>query len=198
METPKFNNIPNDSIRIKYNRNAGGNMSLDAWLSRSVAVVGVVFASSKANGMQVLVTKRSMSMLDEKGKHGVPCGYLDYNETCYDAMLREVYEETSLYIPQYHNQLMFNNNQKPFTIHDRPTDNRQNVSLLYITVLDFDEDLDSFPQYVEKYQDKETDKVEWMKLIDFYNQYDSEYAWAFKHNETIKEALKFFNNNYNK
>ena len=37
----------------------------------------------------------------------------------------------------------------------------------------------------KKYTDKETALVKWMSLMDFYNKYE----WAFKHNETIKEAL---------
>jgi len=197
MEKPKFNNTPNDRIQIRHTTKTGVN-NFNAFLSRSVAVVGVVFAMPLVGGIQVLVTKRSMKMMDEKGKFGVPCGYLDYDETTHDAMIREVYEETSLYLPEYKDYIIFDNNKIPFAIHDRPTDNRQNVSLLFVTVLDFHENMEKFPIDVEKYHDHESELVKWMPLWDFYNKFDVEYEWAFKHNETIKDAIKFFNSNFNK
>lgn len=193
MNTPKFNNTPNERIQFRYQSNYG-TTALDYWISRAVAVVGVVFAVTSKNGMHVLVTKRSMKMRDEAGKYGVPCGYLDWDESGHEGMMREVYEETSLYLPDYQKYLVRNDNNMPFTVHDNPKkDNRQNVSLIYYTMLDFFNDEDAFPLSVEKYTDKETELVKWMPLMDFYNKYDNEYEWAFRHNETIKEALQAFN-----
>jgi ADP-ribose pyrophosphatase YjhB (NUDIX family) len=180
MNIPKFNNIPNQHV--------------DFWISRAVAVVGVVFATPL---LQVLTTTRTKGMRDEAGKHGLPCGYLDWNENGFEAMVREVFEETSLYLPDYKDYLINNNNEKPFTVHDSPSrDARQNVSLIYLSAYDFHDAMDKFPVDIEGYKDKETAEVRWMSFIDFFNKYEREYEWAFRHNETIREALSFFNKNF--
>lgn len=177
MTEPKFNNKPNRQI----------------WISRAIAVVGIVFVIVE-NSMKVLITKRSDKMMDEAGKHGMPCGYLDWNEKAFDAMVREVYEETSLYLPDYKDYLVNNNNEKPFTIHDTPDrDRRQNVSLIYLSVYNMSARPDLFPVDILNYKDNETAEVQWMTLSDFYLKYNYEYTWAFNHNETLIEAVKHFN-----
>jgi 8-oxo-dGTP pyrophosphatase MutT (NUDIX family) len=191
METPKkFNNTPNERIQFRYTTK-NGTQALDYWISRAVAVVGVVFAI-KENNMHVLITKRSDKMRDEAGKFGVPCGYLDWDETGFEGMTREVYEETSLYLPDYKNYLVYNNNEKPFIIKDNPKDNRQNISMIYISVYNFNPRPDLFPVNVETYKDKETAMVKWMPLIEFYGKYN-EMEWAFHHDDTIKLAVEQFN-----
>ncbi len=190
-DKPKFNNTPNDHFQMRY-ATQQGTTRLDYWLSRSVAVVGAVVAMHPISGMNILVTKRTMQMRDEAGKHGIPCGYLDWDESCFEAMTREVYEETSLYLPDY-KEFLLGSNDKPVGIHDQPTrDKRQNVSLIYLSVYDFHEKMDAFPLHVEKYSDKETELVKWMPLSEFYGRYDMEYEWAFRHNETIKEVMSYF------
>jgi 8-oxo-dGTP pyrophosphatase MutT (NUDIX family) len=194
MEKPKFKNIPNDHVTFGFHSpHSGISVRQDYFISRAVAVVGVVFISIVGDNMRVLVTKRSEKMRDEAGKYGVPCGYLDWNETLYDAMVREVYEETSLYLPNYEEFLVTNNNKKSFTVHDKPTDNRQNVSHIFLSVYDFNKNVSNVPTEIESYKDKETAEVMWMSLLEFYQKYDTEYSWAFNHNETIKDALKFYN-----
>lgn len=193
MDKPKFNNKPNPHV---INKVIEGNMYVvnhDYFISRAIAVVGVVFISVVGKNMSVLVTKRSEKMRDEAGKYGVPCGYLDWGETLYEAMVREVYEETSLYLPDYEEFLVTNNNKKSFTVHDEPSDNRQNVSHIFLSIYDFNENVSKVPTEVESYKDKETAEVMWMSLLDFYQKYDAEYSWAFNHNETIKDAVKFYN-----
>lgn len=191
MEKPKFNNTPNDHIIVRHITNQGSH-KIDAWVSRSVAVVGIVFIIVE-NTMKVLIGKRSKNMLDEAGKYGIPCGYLDWDESAFEAMTREVYEETSLYLPEYKDYLIYNNCEQPILIRDNPTNNRQNVSLIYLSVYNMNDRPDLFPNHVLNYSDKETEKVEWMKIVDFYLKYEKEYQWAFNHNETIKVAIKHFN-----
>jgi len=194
-EVRKFNNRPNYHLRYNYNDGRGLKIDQDFWISRSVAVVGVVFAV-KNDGMYVLITKRSQKMLDEAGKYGVPCGYLDYDETTHEAMIREVYEETSVYLPEYEKQLIFNNNKQPIYINDNPNNKRQNVSHIYLSVFDFVEnEPDKFPLFAETFTNKETAMVKWMKMIEFYSTYD-DYQWAFNHDDTIKDAMRFFNENF--
>ena len=162
------------------------------FLSRSVAVVGVIFAYTN-EGIKVLITQRSKHMMDEKLKFCVPCGYLDYDENCWNAMFREVFEETSLYLPDFKDQVIFDNNKQPFKIKDEPLeDKRQNVSMLYTMFLNF-KDSDNFPSYVEKYTCREVKKVFWMNYSDFIENKDMQ--WAFNHDETIKQAFKFITKN---
>ncbi|MFA5366349.1 MAG: NUDIX domain-containing protein [Dehalococcoidia bacterium] len=192
---PKFNNTPNEHV-VLIQESTIKRTVLDYWISRAVAVVGVVFSNPFDGGMQVLTVKRSAEMRDEAGKWGLPCGYLDWNENGYEGMVREVYEETSLYLPNYQKYLI-NNNEKPFTVHDSPNrDARQNVSLIYLSVYDFHNETVEFPLYIEKYTDKETAEVKWMPMLDFFGKYEREYEWSFRHNETIREALEFFNRNF--
>ena len=87
----KFNNTPNTLHTIE------GRMVPE---SRSVAVVGVIVAIDKHTSLSylgckdiyVLAEKRSRNM-DSPGKWCLPCGYLDWDETGPEALIREVYEE---------------------------------------------------------------------------------------------------------
>jgi len=195
MEKPKFNNTPNEHFRMQYN-GQHGNVGLDYWVSRAPAVVGIVFAFGVEGGTRVLVIKRSKNMRDEPLKYGAPSGYLDWDESGFEAMTREVYEETSLYLPIYEPFLIFDNNQQPFFVQSDPTkDKNQNVSLTYVLAYDFNSDPECFPEEIEKYTDHETEKVQWLKLSDFYN---AMYEWAFNHDERIKWALEYFNKNFNR
>lgn len=196
MKAPKFNNIPNERIQIRY-QSKNGIVSLDYFISRAIAVVGVVFAIIDDGIMNVLISKRSEKMRDEAGKIGVPCGYLDWQETLHEAMMREVYEETSMYLPDYDKYLLFNNNGEPFKTKDKPKeDKRQNVSHIYLSVYDFrGENADKFPVDVVKFSCKETAWVKWFTMSEFFTTYMN-YEWAFQHDETIRLALDFFNKNF--
>jgi ADP-ribose pyrophosphatase YjhB (NUDIX family) len=192
-----FENRPNGRIRLKYNFN-GNNTELDYFISRAPAVVGVVLICGVDN-MKVLVSKRSDKMMDEAGKMGVPCGYLDWDETGYFGMMREVYEETSFFMPDFEKYQIFNNNKQPFFVKDNPkTDKRQNVSLLYVTAYDFINEPDAFPlAEIEAFSCKETAMVKLMNMSEFYGT-SLKYDWAFNHDETIKSAMQFFNKNFNR
>lgn len=189
MSVPKFNNRQNENIKIKTNE-----VDIDVHISRSVAVVGVVMVYYD-NNFNVLITKRSEKMADEPGKISLPCGYLDWDERLYEAMIREVSEETSLYLPDYKKYLIFDNDKKHFHFNDDPTSKRQNITLSYISVYDFKDNMTDFPLHVENYSCEETSWVKWMKII---TAYKKDYDWAFNHDDTIKNALNFFNNNYKK
>jgi len=167
------------------------NPHLDIWISRAPAVVGIVLAFGVEGGSRVLVIKRSENMPDEPNKYGAPSGYLDWDESGFEGMTREVYEETSLYLPDFDPFLIFNNYEQPFYVHSDPTtDKMQNVSLTYVMVYDFHKEPDFFPLDIENYTDTETAKVEWLKLQDFYN---SKYEWAFNHNKRIEMAVRYYN-----
>lgn len=190
MSEIKFNNKPNTYFSMQHSSNR-----VSGFISRSVAVVGVVFALDAVGHMHVLVTKRSGKMMDEPHKLCVPCGYLDWDETTYQAMIREVYEETSLYLYDFKNFIIFDNEKQPFTINDSPENNRQNVSFLYVTFLDFHRAMDKFPLEVENFKTKEIEYAKWIHVYDIYNTVEDE--WAFNHNEVIKQAISFYNKNLN-
>lgn len=189
MTIPKFKNRQNENLQFKYK-----DTNVNVHISRSVAAVGVIFANTD-DGFRVLITKRSETMIDEPGKISLPCGFLDWDETVYEAMIREVCEETSLYLPDYEKYLIFDNDKKHIEMKDLPNTIRQNVTLIYINMFDFKDNMIDFPYEIESFSCKETSSVKWLKLVDFYQ---SDYYWAFNHDDTIKNALKFFNKNYQK
>jgi len=191
MIKPIFKNKPNPHVINKVWEENKLVVNHDFWISRAPAVVGIIFAFGVEGGSRVLVIKRSENMRDEPNKYGAPSGYLDWDETGFNAMTREVYEETSMYLPNYDPFLIFNNHEQPFYVHSDPkTDKNQNVSLTYLMVYDFHNEPDFFPLEIEKHTDHETAEVLWLKLFDFYN---AKYVWAFNHNKRIEAALKFFN-----
>ena len=186
---PIFNNTPNEHFRMSY-QTPQANLELDYWISRAPAVVGIVFAFGVEGGSRVLVIKRSAKMRDEPLKYGAPSGYLDWDENGFEAMTREVYEETGMYLPDYSPFLIFDNDEQPFYVHTDPlTDKNQNISLTYRMVYDFSRESDFFPQEIEKYKDGETQQVLWLRLQDFYN---SQYDWAFNHNNRIEMAMRYY------
>ena len=195
MDSPKFNNRPNAHVKYYYSDERGVKVQQDFFVSRATAVVGVVFAFT-SDGPKILISKRSGTMRDEPNKYGLPCGYLDWNETRHEAMIREVYEETSLYLPDYNKYLLFNNDGEPFKTKDKPEEDvRQNISHIYLSVFDFTIYMEKFPIGVEYFTCKETALVKWMGLEEFFSTYPK-YEWAFNHDETIKAAFAFFNNAY--
>jgi NAD+ diphosphatase len=68
------------------------------WISRSIAVVTILVACNKFNEQCVLIVQRGTGTPDPEfvGKYCLPCGYLDYNETCVEAAVRELKEETGM------------------------------------------------------------------------------------------------------
>ena len=66
------------------------------WFSRSVAVTLVTFFIDKDKKVYVLASKRGKGTPDPEfvGSWNVCCGYLDFNETCKQAAVRETFEET--------------------------------------------------------------------------------------------------------
>jgi ADP-ribose pyrophosphatase YjhB (NUDIX family) len=194
MTIPKFNNVPNERIQLRYTTNSGKQVDLDYFISRSVAVVGVVIAST-LNGMYVLIAQRSKNMRDEALKFGVPCGYLDWNENAHEAMVREICEETSLHLPDFEKYIIFDNNKQPYCVKSSPSENHQNVSLLFVTVVDLYAEMQLFPYDIEKFTCHETSMVKWMPFVEFITNRKN-IEWAFNHDETIMGALKHFNENY--
>lgn len=184
--TKTFKNRPNEVVDAKYK----DGTTKKIWVSRSPAVVGAIFGKYN-DTTYVLTEKRSNTMEDEKGKWAIVSGYLDWDETGVEGIIRETYEETSFYIPDYDKVLVFDNDGQPVYVHTDPsTDAKQNVSLTYMYVFDFDRyDTLPLPMDVENYKDTEVDEVKWMKLSE-YNLQSKD--WAFRHDERLRYLRKNF------
>ena len=188
IKLPKFNNIENEHLILQVH-NGRNSFKRNIWVSRAPAVVGLIFAFGVDNDVRVLIIKRSKNMLDEPLKFGAPSGYLDWNESGYEGITREVYEETSMYLPHFEQFLKFNNNEQPFYVQTDPDkDKHQNVSLSYVLAYDFSGHEEFFPSEIKNYTDRETAEVQWLKLSDFYN---IKKEWAFNHNRRIESAFNF-------
>ena len=177
MNKPEFKNRGNSEHKLADGRTL--------WESRSPAVVGIILAIVKDN-IYVLTEKRS-AMMDEPNKWAVVSGYMDWDETGIEAIIRETYEETSFHIPKWKNRLVFDNDEQPFYVHTDPkTDAKQNVSLSYIFIYE----MDKLPMEVEQFQDKEIDAVKWMEISEVFK----ESQWAFNHDERIEMAVEKYQN----
>jgi 8-oxo-dGTP pyrophosphatase MutT (NUDIX family) len=173
---PKFNNRPNEELKLE-------NRTL--WISRSVAIVGIVLGKFRGD-TYVLIEERSKTMMDQPGKWCLPCGYIDWDENGLQAITRELYEETFLYLPTYNRFLLNTKNpSQPFYVNTEATENRQNIVLYYGFVYDFDKE--GLPLEPLSYINHEISDVRWVKLNDV-----NEYGLVFGHDRRIVQAEKHF------
>lgn len=139
---PQFTNLPNNAIRATDGQTY--------WHSRSCAVVAeVLIYSIQTQTWSVLLGQRGTATPDFQGFWGLPCGYLDWNETLCDAVVREVWEECGLYLPSLSQHPDFiasnsslvtttaNFSDTPWHIADSPQSSRQNISFHYAVLLVF-------------------------------------------------------------
>lgn len=152
------------------------------WESRSTAINAIIFALNE-DDIHVLVEKRSDTMPDAPGLHVVPCGYIDYDETGWNALRREVYEETGILIDDYKNKMIYDNGKEPFYVITEPDAFHQNIVLCYTIVFDFEGQ--KLPD-VESYRNSEINGVEWVPLKKINS---AKFNWAFNHNKIIKLAI---------
>lgn len=164
-ETHKFCNFP---IRYK---------GKTVWVSRSVAVIGFVFCQDENGDWYVLANQRGKGTPDYQGYWNVICGYLDYNECGEDAVSREIHEETGLNVDAEKFELC--------RVNTLPSsDDRQNVTLGYVTILDGT--IDDHSDFSKKYMEKdEVADIKWVKISTLYL-----YEWAFGHFDLINMIYK--------
>ncbi len=138
------------------------------WISRSMAVSAFIFYEENGE-TYVLANKRGENAPDFKGKWNCPCGYLDFNETLKEAVIREVFEETGYRLSA--EQLSMD------AIADDPAENRQNVTARFTAHLDC-KPVQEEPQGGEE---DEVEEVAWINIKEIEN-----YEWAFNHDKIIK------------
>ena len=145
------------------------------WYSRSVAVSIFTFCKNKLGEWCVLANQRGKGTPDYQGYWNCCCGYLDWNEDSIQAALRETKEETGVRIPK--------EKVKIVKVVSDPSENRQNVSIRHVAVLD------SFTSYwsdfSKKYMEKdEVSDIMWIPVSKI-----GEYKWAFNHDKIITELF---------
>ena len=150
------------------------------WHSRSMAVTCVI----KTDKGNFLVEKRGPGCPDNIGKYVFPCGYLSWDETLKQAAIREVYEETGL--------RLFEKNLEFLGINDKVTENRQNVTVRFMAVVNEERLLQSLSDGTVNTDTKsrggEDDECESLELfsIDYIEKHADEFA--FGHDELAKVA----------
>lgn len=161
------------------------------WHSRSVATGAVILMAIfnnkilKPHTFKVLLELRS-DIVEEPNKWCNPCGYLDWNETLEECVIREIYEETGLYLPKYENHLAFKT-EMPFYINSNIENSRQNIHIyygfLYGENKNFTKDL--------VFSNHEIKKLEWVDTDDL-----DKLKFARNHREAINIFIeKYIKNN---
>lgn len=156
------------------------------WISRSLAVSGVIMASGD-DGVYILLTRRGPGCPDNVGKLCSVCGYLGWDETRLDAIKREIYEETGLKIEN--NQVI-----ELETIDDPSRDERQNIVTRYLINIDYTDLVTALETGVINTNTKsrggeESEVSEFLLLkADDIESLDSS-EFAFGHKEMIQEIL---------
>ena len=102
------------------------------WISRSLAVAGFIVAVYE-NELYVLLERRGPGCPDNIGKLCGICGYLDFDETLVEAMIRETYEETGLDL----NKLQCN--FRDIGLEDNNFEGKQNITQRYLIKTDLKE-----------------------------------------------------------
>lgn len=148
------------------------------WISRSIAVTGCIFTFLNGKWC-VLANKRGEGTPDFQGMWNMPCGYLDFNETTAEAVIREVYEETGIKVNPDH--LHF------WKFNDSPTQNRQNVSFRYYALVDAQPGNISVGTGNDRGgEEDEVEAIGWIPIDSI-----DKYKWAFGHDNIIKDFVKW-------
>ncbi|MDP2670122.1 MAG: NUDIX hydrolase [bacterium] len=108
-------------------------------ISRSAVISVVLFFFNLTDQTRYLPLCKRGKAVDESGKHCLPCGYLDRDETAAEAMRREVWEETGLDISDLMRRYPWQGDmQQPFHVDSNPRSHKQNVMLEYFLSFEVD------------------------------------------------------------
>ena len=150
------------------------------WISRSVAVLAIVVCQDD-NGWHILVNKRGEGCPDYNGCWNIPCGYIDWGETCEEACSREIFEECGIKI---HPEMF-----KLFNVNSDPRDSsRQNITIRYIANELISEYLDLELSSKNSEQNEVAD-IRWISFDEIDN-----YEWAFNHRELLDVIHNYLTN----
>ncbi len=183
---PIFSNRHNEEIQLPDSRTI--------WISRACAVVAhVMLYQASQKQWYVLLGKRGESTPDFQGYWGLPCGYLDWDETLTQAMVREVWEECGVYLPHIAKDPSFvwsenacvtkeeDFNETPWVIADVPKHQKQNISMHYAVLFSWRGS--EFPSLSDAYAEPgEVAGIEWVALEEAFQM-----ELAFNHANRIRE-----------
>jgi ADP-ribose pyrophosphatase YjhB (NUDIX family) len=164
---PRFQNQPNRPVPSPEGETV--------WVSRSVALVGEVCAYNLVEqAWYVLLVKRGTGTPDFQGFWCLPCGYLDWNETLTEGLLREVFEESGLYLPSLSSHEHFSHSpcsltqqdyqqEMPWFISDIPNNTKQNISMHYAVLFAWNHTI--LPTLSNAHCEvNEVEDIQWMPL----------------------------------
>jgi ADP-ribose pyrophosphatase YjhB (NUDIX family) len=161
------------------------------WISRAVAVVGVIMASD-GNEFYFLLEHRGSGCPDNIGKLCSVCGYLNWDETRIEALKRETYEETGLKVKD--SQIL-----EFETIDDPKRDAKQNIVTRYLIAYKYSELLEALNNGTINIDTKsrggeenEVSEFVFLSLSEI-NSLDSD-EFAFGHKELIQDIIVYINN----
>lgn len=169
----KFRNRPNRCI---------SHQGEEIWISRCVTVLPVLLFTVEQQGY-VPLGLRGQDLLDEQGKWGLPGGYLDYDETAGEAVIREIWEELGLNIPALIEQHRFEGElEQPYFVYSEPL-RRQNVTLRF-PLMFFLEFLEELPKLNPQVSAGEVVEARWFTLEEALGM-----SLAFKHQDVMRQCL---------
>ena len=180
------------------------------WYSRSVAVVLFTFCKNKLGEWCVLANQRGEGAPDYQGYWNSSCGYLDFNETSFQASQRECKEETGIVVPLdkikfFRIIFLIAFKIKFNSLNSSPDSNRQNVTIRHTAILDGT--IDDWSNFSKDNMEYQVIYKWWMKLL-FFIPFKKEikpevadikwiplskleeYEWAFGHKELIETISK--------
>jgi len=150
--------------------------SFIGWFSRSIATVIFVFCRDKDGEWCVLAAERGQDAADFRGFWNCPCGYLDFDERVKECALRELYEETGVFIDEDVTEFI--------GYDDNVESNRQNVTFRFAAIID-DAVTNDFIFSKEHNEGNEVGEIKWIRVSDV-----DKYMWAFKHDKLVKEVFE--------
>lgn len=175
--SPQFHNRPNARIETQDGRTLHH--------ARANAVVAeICLYDIQRQTWSILLMQRGLQDAEFAGYWALPAGYLDWDETLYQAMQREVYEETGLWLPVVlaHAPVVIAD-PKPWRINDAPTDQKQNLAFHYAVLFAWSS-ADYPPLSVQSEDPRETLNAKWVDI-----QQAAEMDLAFVHQKHIRQLL---------
>lgn len=181
-----FKNRKNFQVTTKYGKSY--------WISRSVAVHGMILAKNfETKEIYILLEKRGPKCPDEIGKWADICGYIDWDETLQDALKREIYEETGLYLDDLKTLYICQTGIDDSI--DGENAVKQNITIRYKILVDYKEIkslLDSGEININTKsrggEDGEVSEIKLLKLTD--SDPVDEKQFAFNHGKLINEIIE--------
>ena len=151
------------------------------WISRSVAVVAIILGVKDGMIKSTLISQRGPGCPDFIGDWACTCGYLDWDETAEEGLVREVYEELGINIPR--NRIFLHK-----IVTDPKENSRQNIVIRYVIPIP-QEELEELYQIAKNNLGKsierggESCEVSDVKLISITDL--TNFTWAFNHDDVI-------------